>query len=74
MKRELELSGVYYRIQRNGRWVNVDFVDMDIDEQKETMSKMTRETLENLVSILADTTYQLGSAVINAQEALGMTE
>ncbi|MCZ9312052.1 MAG: hypothetical protein O0V67_01620 [Methanocorpusculum sp.] len=44
-----ELCGVYYRVERDGKWQNICFSDMTPDEMDEHLSKMTYEHVRGLV-------------------------
>ena len=48
------ISGVYYRIHRNGKYQNIDFAEMTSMERRHVMAKLERVELENLAMILSD--------------------
>ena len=66
------ISGVYYRIQRNGKYRNVDFAEMPISEQRYVMANLERVELENLVMILSDELINKNKKIADAANALAI--
>lgn len=58
MKRNLD--GYYFRVQRNGRWQNVCFTDLTLDEQEEVMKDRDTKWLKSLVIGLASVIRDIG--------------
>ena len=62
------LDGVFYRVERNGRWCAVCFSDMTADERKATIyDRMDEMPLEEqvgyykrLAELMADQLYDMG--------------
>lgn len=48
-----KLDGVYFRVQRNGKWVNVCFTDLTEEEQETKIGKWDNDQLQRLALILA---------------------
>lgn len=60
MVQNRNLDGVYFRIQRNGKWENICFSDLTPEERIEVMKDMGEEWLKSLCCILADTIRNIG--------------
>ena len=68
MKRQRNLDGVYFRVERDGRWQNVCYSDMTADERDEIARKRAEhDTPEqqaqwwrSMADILADALYDMG--------------
>lgn len=58
MKRDLD--GVYFRVQRDGRWGNVCFSDMTPEEREEVIGKRVPEWWKSLAGIMADRLRDIG--------------
>jgi hypothetical protein len=54
------LDGVYFRIQRDGKWTNVCFSDMIEVEMLEVLEGRNEAWLKNMCIILARTIRQIG--------------
>jgi len=62
------LDGVFYRVERNGRWCNVCFSDMTPDERREVIyDRMSEKPLDEqvgyyrrLAELMADQLYDMG--------------
>lgn len=54
------LDGVYFRVERNGKWDNVCFSDLTKDERNSVMENRSMEWLKNMCHILADTIANIG--------------
>ena len=48
-----ELDGIYYRVERDGKWCNRCFTDLTTDEQEEMIKKYDAEGLKRMVMLLA---------------------
>ena len=66
------ISGVYYRIQRNGKYKNIDFVEMTSPERRYVMANLERVELENLVMILSDELINKNKKIADAANALAI--
>lgn len=66
------ISGVYYRIQRNGKYKNIDFAEMTSPERRYVMANLERVELENLVMILSDELINKSNKITNVANALGV--
>lgn len=49
-----ELDGIYYRVERDGKWCNRCFTDLTTDEQEEMIKKYDVEGLKRMVMLLRD--------------------
>lgn len=54
------LDGVYFRMKRGDKYMNVCFSDMTEDEQDEVLKGRNEEYLRNFVKILAKTIRKIG--------------
>lgn len=66
------ISGVYYRIQRNGKYKNIDFAEMTSSERRYVMANLERVELENLVMILSDELINKNKKIADAANALAI--
>ena len=61
---ERNLSGIYFRGERDGKWHNIDITDMSDIELKELTDKLIKsnriEMLKGLVIALAKTVREIG--------------
>lgn len=55
-----ELTGIYYRIQREGKWCSVDISDMTEEEMKETINDMNPVMAKRLCVVLAKKIKAIG--------------
>lgn len=73
-KKQRNLDGIYFRVKRDGKWVNVCYSDMESAERDEIAAKRAESsTLEeqvkwwrSMADLLADQLYDMG-------EQLGVT-
>lgn len=54
------LDGVYFRVERDGKWENVCFSDMTKEERNKVMENRDSEWLKSMCQILADTIADIG--------------
>ena len=54
------LDGVYFRVQRDGKWDNVCFSDLTKDERNEVMENRSEQWLKEMCQILADVIVNIG--------------
>ena len=54
------LDGVYFRIERNGKWENICFSDLTENEMKHVMKDRDEEWLKSLCMILGKTIRRIG--------------
>lgn len=54
------LDGVYFRVQRDGKWNNVCFSDLTKDERNEVMENRSEQWLKEMCQILADVIVNIG--------------
>ena len=64
------ISGVYYRIKRDGKYRNIDFAEMTSPERRYVMANLERVELENLVMILSDELINKSNKIANVTNAL----
>ena len=55
-----ELDGIYYRVERDGKWCNRCFTDLTTDEQEEMIKKYVAEGLKRMVMLLAKILRDIG--------------
>ena len=68
MKRQRNLAGVYFRVERDGRWQNVCYSDMTADERDEIARKRAEHATpeqqaqwwRSMADIIADELYDMG--------------
>ena len=49
---ERNLTGIYYRVQRDGKWCSVDFSDMTFEEQVNILKDSDKEDLIRMCILL----------------------
>lgn len=54
------LDGVYFRVEREGKWDNICFSDMTKEERNKLMENRDNEWLKSMCQILADTIANIG--------------
>lgn len=54
------LDGVYFRVQRDGKWDNVCFSDMTDEEKIKVMEDRNTEWFKSMCIILANTIRKIG--------------
>lgn len=54
------LDGVYFRVERDGKWDNVCFSDMTKEERNKVMENRDIEWLKSMCQILADAIADIG--------------
>lgn len=57
---ERGLDGIFYRVERDGKYVNRCFTDLTADEQNEFLSKYDASGLKRMCLLLAETVRALG--------------
>lgn len=68
MKVQRNLDGVFFRVQRDGKWLNVCYSDMNEDERKFVIyDRMDKRPLDEqvtyyrqLAELMADQLYDMG--------------
>ena len=58
-----ELDGIYYRVERDGKWCNRCFTDLTTDEQEEMIKKYDAEGLKRMVMLLAKILRDIGDTI-----------
>ena len=67
-KKQRNLDGVYFRVQRDGKWLNVCYSDMTEDERNTVIyDRMDEKPIDEqvgyykrLAEIMADSLYDMG--------------
>lgn len=67
-KKQRNLDGVYFRVQRDGKWLNVCYSDMTEDERNTVIyDRMSDKPMDEqvgyyrrLAEIMADSLYDMG--------------
>lgn len=57
---ERNLSGIYFRIKRGDKWVNIDLTDMTDEEVKEVCKAHTEEWLVSVIKRLCEVIKTIG--------------
>lgn len=55
-----DLDGVYFRVCRDGKWLNICFSDMTQEERMQQLQGRSEEWLRNMCCIMADTIHEIG--------------
>lgn len=55
-----KLDGVFFRVNRNGKWQNVCFSDLTDEEMDEVLEAKSREWLKSLCKILGTVVRRIG--------------
>lgn len=55
-----KLDGVFFRVNRNGKWQSVCFSDLTDAEMDEVLEAKSREWIKSLCKILGKTMKQIG--------------
>lgn len=63
----LELDGVYYRVNRNGKWENHCFSDLTKTEQEAFMSTLSPEGLKRICLVLSESLRTLASVALSLE-------
>lgn len=63
----LELDGVYYRVNRNGKGVNRCFSDLTEAEKEEFMSTLSVEGLKRLCRVLSESLRTVASVALSLE-------
>ena len=58
-----DLDGVYFRVERDGKWSNICFSDMTVDERDMVMEGRDEEWLKSMCHILANCIHEIGDAL-----------
>lgn len=67
-KIQRNLDGIYFRVQRDGKWMNVCYSDMTADERDEIVRKRAETSTpeeqaawwRSMADLLADQLYDMG--------------
>lgn len=54
------LDGIYFRVERDGKWDNVCFSDLTDEERNKVMDGRTDEWLRQMCCLLANTIRNIG--------------
>lgn len=66
-----DLDGVYFRINRNGKWQNICFSDLTEEEMVRVLEDKDKKWLKNMCKVLANALRSIGDQldiVIDARE------
>lgn len=68
-----KLDGVFYRVERNGRWQSIAFTDLTRLEQEKFLQTLDTEGLKRMCYILSDTIRYIGDQfdIMAGQEGEG---
>ena len=68
MKRDLEPTGIFIRVQRNGKWMSKDIADCTREEILTFLSQKPEAWKDELVVILCDKLYTMASIFSRIKE------
>lgn len=68
MKEIRDMDGVYFRVERDGKWKNICFSDLTKEEREPLLANKSPEWLRSLCNILADFLYEAGEFVERREE------
>ena len=57
---ERDIDGIYYRVERDGKWCNRCFTDLTTDEQAEMIKEYDTEGLKRMIMLLAKILRDVG--------------
>ena len=60
MKKRRDLDGIYFRIERDGKWQDICFSDLTEEEMYDIMDSKPEGWLKKMCVILANTLYGVG--------------
>lgn len=63
----LELDGVYYRVNRNGKWENRCFSDLTEAEQEKFMSTLSQAGLKRICRVLSESLRTVASVALSLE-------
>ena len=55
-----DLDGIYFRVNRNGKWRSICFSDLTAEEKQSVMDRRDSEWLQRLAVHLADVLREIG--------------
>lgn len=67
--KQLELDGIYVRVQRDSRYQNLSFTDLTLEEQKAFLEDLNERALERMCLQLAETLRSFGEVIIEGEKA-----
>lgn len=68
------LDGVYFRVERDGRWEDLCFTDLTEDEQEGIMYGKSDMWLREMVVVMADSLREVGDRLDLVRRWKGMGE
>lgn len=57
------LDGVYYRVKRNGEWLNICYSDLTQEERDSCTAKYTLAQMKGLADLMADALRHVGDTL-----------
>lgn len=54
------LDGVYFRVERDGKWESICFSDLTKDEREKVMENRSEEWLKNMCQIMSESLRKVG--------------
>lgn len=67
--KQLELDGIYVRVQRDSRYQNLSFTDLTLEEQKAFLEDLNERALERMCLQLAENLRSFGEVIIEGEKA-----
>ena len=64
----LNLDGMYFRVERNGKYTNVCFSDLEQDEMDECLERYGKEQTINVIKHLFDCAIELSEQELSTSE------
>ena len=62
MKPQRNLDGIYFRVEREGKWCNVCLSDMTTEEREHCLERWEKDGLIRTIHLLCETIQKLGEA------------
>lgn len=58
--RQRKLSGIYFRVQRDGKFDSIDFTDLTDEEREVIVNEMSPTAMRGMIRRLADVVHKIG--------------
>lgn len=55
------MTGIYFRVERNGKWENIELENLTSEERKLSLERFDREALIRTINILCEYFNELSS-------------
>jgi hypothetical protein len=68
---KLESDGIFFRIERNGKWLSLCLSDLTDEEKEERLEQFDKDELIRTIEILCEQLRQMHVIAIHAEELYG---